>query len=63
MKKFSGLHSQWVENISKLMPVKFFPTKSSCVCSKHFSVDMFEKANYSKRVALKPYDLPAICNE
>ena len=63
MKKFPGLHGLWVENISKLMPVKFFPTKSSRLCSKHFSVDMFEKASYSKRIALKPYALPTICDE
>ena len=63
MKKFPGLHSLWVDNISKLMPVEFVPTKSSRVCSKHFGVEMFEKSGYSKRAALKPYAVPTIFNE
>ena len=63
MKKFPELYSMWVENISSLMPVKFVPMKSSRVCSKHFSADMFEKACYSQRATLKPYAVPTIFSE
>ncbi len=62
MKRFPELHSIWVENISKLMPVKFVPMKNSRLCSKHFSADMFEKG-YSQRTVLKPYAVPTIFND
>ena len=45
----------WVTNISKLMQSNVFPMKSSHLCSKHLSADMFEKACYSQRAALKSY--------
>ena len=50
-------------NISKLMPVKFFPAKISCVCSKYFGMNMVEKAGCSKRTAMKPYAVPTIFSE
>ncbi len=62
VKRFQELHSIWVENISKLMPVKFVPMKNSRLCSKHFSADMFEKG-YSQRTVLKPYAVPTIFND
>ena len=33
----------------------FVPMKSSHLCSKHISADVFEKACYSQRAALKSY--------
>ncbi len=48
VKRFPELHSIWVENISKLMQVKFVPMKNSRLCSKHFSADMFEKGTKYK---------------
>ncbi len=62
VKRLPELHSIWVENISKLMPVKFVPMKNSRLCSKHFSADMFEKG-YSQRIVLKPYAVPTIFND
>ena len=45
--------------MNKHAPVKFVPTKSSRLCSEHFSADMFEKG-YRQKVVLKPDAVPTI---
>lgn len=58
------LHRIWLENVNKHAPVKFVPTKSSCLCSEHFTADMFyKKGNHGSRAVLKPSAVPTIFNQ
>ena len=58
------LHRIWLENVNNYAPVKFVPTKSSCLCSEHFTADMFyEKSNSSSRPVLKPSAVPTVFNQ
>ena len=48
--------------MNKHAPVKFVPTKSSRLCSEHFSADTFEKGSRQK-VVLKPDAVPTIIKQ
>ena len=60
--KIPGVHSAWVEFVSKVRPGKFVPAKSSRICSEHFHADKFQKLN-SNRVMLKADAVPTIIKD
>ena len=50
------LHTRWVEEINKHVPVKFVPGKDSLLCCEHFSADMFYvKDGWRQKAKLKPF--------
>ena len=58
------LHSRWVEEINKHVPVKFVPCKDSLLCSEHFSADMFYINDGCRQKAkLKPFAVPTMFPE
>ena len=58
------LHSRWVEEINKHVPVKFAPCKDSLLCCEHFSADMFYiKDGCRQKAKLKPFAVPTMFTE
>ena len=60
--KIPGVHSAWVEFVSKVRLGKFVPAKSSRISSEHFHADKFQKLN-SNRVMLKADGVPTIIKD